>query len=93
MTQYNLIYEEAVWTENVYNEELERVATRQNEVVEGNQTYIWIEAKDRDMVVTLYDFRLGEEIIQKLNEGEYETLEEVCEDNEEASLENSPYSL
>lgn len=91
MTSYNLICENPVWQEAVYDEELVCVTTRTNEVVDGERQYIWIEANDRDKVIKLHDFGLGEEIIWKLSEGTYENLEEACEYNEEAHLNDSPY--
>lgn len=91
MTSYRLINETPVWQEAVYDEEIVCETTRTNGVVEGEMTYVWIEANDRDKVIKLHSFQLGEEILPKLSDGTYENLEEACEDNEEAYLDDSPY--
>jgi len=94
MTSYRLVNETPVWQEAVYDVSTEEIVcetTRTNGVVEGEMTYVWIEANDRDEVIKLHSFQLGEEIIEKLSDGTYENLEEACEDNEEAYLDDSPY--
>jgi len=91
MTEYKLISEEPVWEEHVYNEDIVLETTRNNGVVEYEDKYQWIEANDRDQVLKLKDFPQGEEIIQKLDDGTYENLEEAEEDNRGAEICDSPY--
>jgi len=91
MTEYRLISEEPVWEEHVYNEDIVLETTRNNGVVEYEDKYQWIEANDRDQVLKLKDFPQGEEIIQKLDDGTYENLEEAEEDNRGAEICDSPY--
>jgi len=91
MTEYKLISEEPVWEEHVYNEDIVLESTRNNGVVEYEDKYQWIEANDRDQVLKLKDFPQGEEIIQKLDDGTYENLEEAEEDNRGAEICDSPY--
>jgi len=90
MTEYFLHCDEPHWVTTVWNEEMTELNEDREitDIMEDTVCYYWIKASDREDVLKVNDFIMGEEVIKKLSEGTLESFEDAEKQYEYAEIKN-----
>lgn len=94
MATYEGVAEEPVWTQTVFNSEMEIVVDdRSYDAVEGVESYFWIESDEREDMLVVPSFVAMEELVKELNEKSELSFEDFVEERGSGYRveESSPY--